>query len=181
MIRVRPASKADATRLAQLDATYTAGERALALERSGDAPELSFALRWRSGTAREENYGSFDEERVRGALALTDLFLVAEDGETVAGVLMVVVPTWTDAGEITDLVVDRGARRSGVGRTLVESATSWARQRELRGLWVEPGADNGGAIAFYLSLGFRVAGFNDRWNAVDTDERPTVFMYRELR
>jgi ribosomal protein S18 acetylase RimI-like enzyme len=48
---------------------------------------------------------------------------------------------------------------------------------------VEPRADNHAAISFYVSLGFRVAGFNDRVysNADDAEGRTTVFMHLELR
>jgi ribosomal protein S18 acetylase RimI-like enzyme len=118
----------------------------------------------------------------RRALDKTDLFLLAEDGGAVAGLLLVVVPAWTDAGEITDLVVDRRSRRRGGGRALVGAAAAWARGRGLRALWVEPRAENADAIAFYLALGFRVAGFNDRWHANDDDAagRPTLFLYLEL-
>jgi ribosomal protein S18 acetylase RimI-like enzyme len=179
-VRVRPATEADIPALTQLDATYTAGRRVLVLTRSGEPPELAFSFRWEPGEEREEIYATFTAERVRGALARVDRFLVAEVDGAIDGVLMVIVPSWTDAGEITDLVVDRRARRRGAGRALVGAAAAWARERGLRGLWAEPGADNDGAIAFYLSLGFRISGFNDRWNTVDTDARPTVYLYLGL-
>ncbi len=58
----------------------------------------------------------------------------------------------------------------------------WARERSLRALWVEPRADNAEAIGFYLSLGFRMSGFNDRLysNRDHEDGRPTLYMHREL-
>src|SRR6266516_3217888 len=122
-------------------------------------------------------------DRLRQALSTTDLALVAEvDGE-VAGLLILVVPEWTDAAEITDLAIDIAFRRLGAGRVLVEAAADWARGRGYRALWVEPRADNHAAISFYVSLGFRVSGFNDRLysNADHEDGKPTVYMHLELR
>ncbi len=41
--------------------------------------------------------------------------VVAEVDGAVVGLLMIIVPSWTDAGESTDLAVDRAARGSGEG------------------------------------------------------------------
>ncbi len=175
-VTVRPASDADLAMLAVIDVTVATG-RILSLERSGTAPELTFGLRWRAAAPGEESYDDLTAEGFRKALAKTDLFLLADvDGER-AGYLMVVLPHYTDAGEITDLAVHRALRRRGVGRCLVEAATAWARERNLRALWVEPRADNASAIEFYLSLGFRISGFNDRMYSNQDDERPTIFMH----
>jgi ribosomal protein S18 acetylase RimI-like enzyme len=59
---------------------------------------------------------------------------------------------------------------------------SWARERGLRSLWVEPRSDNAEAIEFYVAQGFRLSGFNDRMysNADHVDGRLTLFMHREL-
>jgi ribosomal protein S18 acetylase RimI-like enzyme len=177
-VTIRPPREADLQSLAAIDVAFETG-RILSLERSGTAPELTFGLRWQAAAPREESYDELTAERFRMALARTDLFLLADvDGER-AGYLMVVLPHYTDAGEITDLAVHRPLRGRGVGRCLVEAATAWARERELRALWVEPRADNASAIEFYLSLGFRISGFNDRMHSNQDDERPTIFMHLE--
>ena len=182
-LTIRTATEEDIGAVSKLDATYAAGQRVLSLSRSGTRPELTFSLRWHKGAPREALYGEYTDEGIRRALAKTDLFLVAVQGDAVAGLLMVVVPDWTDAGEITDLVVDRRSRRRGVGRALVHAAADWARERSLRALWVEPRAENADAIDFYTAIGFRVSGFNDRLhaNTDDAEGRPTILMYRELR
>jgi ribosomal protein S18 acetylase RimI-like enzyme len=181
MPTIRPATLADAPAISRVDTRYTVGRRLLSLETSGDAPELSYALRWRDGSPREADYGDYCEDSVEQALARTDLFLVAESAKTIVGLLMVIVPPWTNAGEITDLVVDRVSRRCGAGRALVAGAEAWARGRGLRALWVEPRGDFADAIEFYLALGFRLSGLNDRWTA--NDDAPggqTLYMYLEL-
>lgn len=103
------------------------------------------------------------------------------DGEP-CGLLMIVVPAWTDAAEITDLAVGRGQRRRGAGRALVDAAIAFGRGRALRAIWVEPRSDNASAIEFYLRLGFRISGFNDRMysNDDDADGKLTLLMYLEL-
>jgi ribosomal protein S18 acetylase RimI-like enzyme len=179
---VREATEGDVRALARLDATYVAGRRVLALDRTGAPPEATIAFRWRDGTPVEAVYGEYDEARLRRALGKADLFLVAEIDHAIAGLLIVIVPSWTDAGEITDLVVDRTLRERGAGRALVEAAAGWAQGRSLRALWVEPRADNADAIECYLSLGFRLSGFNDRMysNNDHEDGKPTLFMHLEL-
>jgi ribosomal protein S18 acetylase RimI-like enzyme len=53
--------------------------------------------------------------------------------------------------------------------------------RGLHAPWVEPRADNHAALSFYISLGFRLPGFNDRMYSDDDDGKPTVYMHLELR
>ena len=180
-IAVRPATDADLPALTRLDLTYSTA-RVLALERSGQPDEPAFAFRWRTGEPGTEVYAKYSAEQLRGALARADLFLTAEvDGEP-AGLLIVIKPPWTDAGEITDLAVHRPCRRRGAGRALVDAALEFARSNGLRALWVEPRSNIAGAIEFYLSLGFRLSGFNDRMysNHDHEDGRVTLLMYREL-
>ena len=180
-VTVRPATERDLAKLAGLDYTYPTG-RLLSLQRSGDAPELTFSFRWREAKPSEALYGDYTVESLRRALTRADLFIVAELDRHLAGLLMVLLPTYTDAGEITDFAVHRPLRRRGVGRALVDAAADWAKERKLRALWVEPRADNAEAIEFYLSLGFRISGFNDRMysNSDDEDGHPTFYLYREL-
>jgi GNAT superfamily N-acetyltransferase len=179
---IRPATAADFPALTRLDLTYPT-DRFLAIQRDGDAPEHTFSLSWRNRVpAPMAVYDTSTIDKLRNALARTDLFVVAENDAEVHGYLIVVVPTWTDAAEITDLAVDIACRREGAGRALIEAAADWARGRNLRSLWVEPRADNHAAISFYVSLGFRVAGFNDRMysNSGHEDGKQTVFMHLEL-
>ncbi len=163
-----------------MDLTYD-GSRVLALTRTGGDPEPTFAFAWRDRAPETALYNTYSEERLRGAVERVDLFLVAEIDAVVCGLLMIVAPSWTDAGEITDLAVDRAHRGSGAGRALVDAAVDFARSRNWRALWVEPRSDNAPAILFYLSLGFRISGFNDRMYSNDDDAggRTTLFMYRE--
>ena len=179
---IRTAVEADLPALTRLDLTYPT-DRYLALERAGDPPEHTFSLRWRNRVpAPMAVYDTPSLDKLRGALERADLFLLARcEGETI-GYLISVVPPWTDAAEITDLAVDIASRRLGAGRALVQAAEQWARELGHRSLWVEPRADNHAAISFYVSLGFRLSGFNDRMysNSDHEDGRPTIYMHLEL-
>lgn len=178
---IRPAAERDFEALAGMDLRYRAG-RVLRLTRSGEPPEHAFDLTWTARDAPPAVYAEYPIERLRRAMSRADAFFVAEVDGHPAGLLMIVIPPWTDAGEITDLAVDAGCRRRGAGRALVDAAMQFGRGRGLRGLWVEPRSDNADAIGFYVSLGFRLSGFNDRMYSSedDADGRLTLFMYREL-
>jgi ribosomal protein S18 acetylase RimI-like enzyme len=181
-LTIHTATEADLPALTRLDLTYPT-DRYLHLQRSGECPEHTFTLRWRNRIpAPMAVYDTLTLEKLHGALVKTDLFLVASDGAERIGYLMIVVPRWTDAAEITDLAVDIASRRTGAGRALIGAAEVWARERGYRSLWVEPRADNHAAISFYGALGFRVSGFNDRMYSNDDhrDGKPTIFMHLEL-
>ncbi len=188
LIAVRPAQPADFAAIEQFDLTYSTS-RYLAVDRSGNPPEHTFSLRWETrGDSPPAVYATPTRAGLTSAQQRAELFLVAEANRQPAGYLIVLVPDWvaqmpnTAAAEITDLAVDRSARRGGVGRALIDAASDWARGRSLRALWVEPRADNAAAIEFYLSLGFRISGFNDRRYANDDDEpgKPAIYMHLEL-
>ncbi len=181
-VRIRAATEADLPALTRLDLTYPT-DRFLAIDRSGDPPEHTFVLRWRNRLPTTMAvYDELSLQGLRRALSRADLFLVAESEGEVIGYLMIVVPSRTDAAEITDLAVDIASRRLGPGRALVLEALDCARQRSYRSLWVEPrGPTISAAILFYTSLGFRLSGFNDRMysNRDNEDGRPTVSMHFE--
>jgi ribosomal protein S18 acetylase RimI-like enzyme len=180
-VTVRRATDADFAAVSRFDLTYPAN-RYLHFERAGHAPEHRFSLRWREQDAPDENYATYSVERLQGAVTRADLFVVAEVDGRSAGLLMILLPSWTDAAEISDLAVDRPLRGRGAGTALVETAAGWARQRSKRALWVEPRANNAPAIEFYVRRGFRVSGFNERLysNADDAPGRQTLYIHLEL-
>jgi ribosomal protein S18 acetylase RimI-like enzyme len=177
---IRAATEGDLPALAALDLTYET-DRALVTERRGDGAEIDLSMRWAAIERRTLTYATYTEHWLRDVLGRADAFLVAEADGAIAGLLIVVKPRWTDAAEITDLAIGRTARRSGAGRALV-AAAALAQERGWRALWVEPRADNAGAIEFYLSLGFRLSGYNDRMYGNDDDRpgRTTLYMYLDV-
>ena len=59
-----------------------------------------------------------------------------------------------ERAEITDLGVQRGHRRRGIGRALAEAALAWVRERRVARVEVRVVAGNRGGQAFWLDLGF---------------------------
>lgn len=180
-IITRNARDGDLDALAALDATYETRE-VLALRRAGDGAVLRIDAEWRATEPRALTYSAYPAERLRGAMSKADCFFVAESGDELLGLLMIMLPAWTNAGEITDLLVGREHRRSGAGAALVGAATEFARGRSLRALWVEPRTNNAAAIRFYLRQGFRISGYNDRMysNGDDADGAVTLLMHLDV-
>lgn len=89
----------------------------------------------------------------RGDAAL----LVAEADGKVAGFVSVSEREhWSGERDayIGELVVRADVEGRGIGATLVDAASTWARQRELANLTLETGTANTRARAFYGRLGF---------------------------
>ena len=183
-IIVRDAIEADYEPFTKLDFTFTVGERYLALERSGDEPEFTYSMRWRTGTPRERVYSAYTVDDLHRLQKENDAFLVAEiDGALVGYEMLLLQPSHHGAVQMNDLAVAKSARRSGAGRALVEAAAAWARERGLRAVWSSPNGDAKDTIDFYLSVGFRISGVNDRWSTNTADTEPgqhTIYMYLEL-
>lgn len=87
-------------------------------------------------------------------------FLLAAvgDGDAPAGVCQLRYrhAIWfaTDDCWLEDLYVLEPARRSGLGRTLVEAAMARARERGCGRIGLDCSTDNAGALALYADLGF---------------------------
>lgn len=84
--------------------------------------------------------------------------LLAEDGPVAVGVASLGAPERTKiegAGELFGLWVAADRRGSGVARRLLEQAATAARQLGLKQLLYWVGTDNGRAVAFASSFGFR--------------------------
>lgn len=84
-------------------------------------------------------------------------YLVAEDKE---GRILGYAGFWgiLDQGDITNIAVGKDARRSGVGRLLLEKLIHLALLRGTAVLNLEVRASNIGAIALYEGYGFRQVG-----------------------
>jgi GNAT superfamily N-acetyltransferase len=180
-ITIRPATEDDFEALSGLDLSYPTSKY-LRVERSGNPPEHTFELRWAERQTSDTVYNAYPVDRLLAAESKLDLFLVAESDGAPVGLLMIILPSWTNSAEITDFAVDRPLRGQGVGRALLEAAIAWARQRNRIALWVEPRADDAPAIEFYLQMGFRLSGFNDHLysNADDEPGQQTLYMHLEL-
>ena len=99
----------------------------------------------------------WDETSVAGELENDlSLWLVAVDGETVAGY----VGSQSVMGEadMMNVAVDPRYRRQGIAETLIIQLISALKKREVYSLTLEVRASNDAAIAMYHKLGFEQVG-----------------------
>ena len=98
------------------------------------------------------------DERLRRVLEREDhAVLVAVEGPRVLGfvhALEFLTLASDPCALISGLVVDRAARRRGVGRRLVEGAETWARARGLSAMRLRSRVTRLEAHAFYEALGY---------------------------
>jgi ribosomal-protein-alanine N-acetyltransferase len=81
--------------------------------------------------------------------------LIAED-DAPAG--MILARAIAGEAEILTIAVAPGARRSGLGRALVEAVCGLAGQSGAQTLFLEVAVDNAAAIGLYTAAGFTAAG-----------------------
>ncbi len=87
--------------------------------------------------------------------------LVAETDEGIVGYLVLTLPPSLPAVRVERLVVAPAARRSGVGRLLLNAAVQWGRAYRYESLVAFCAARNDPAASFYLRWGLRFAGYSE--------------------
>jgi RimJ/RimL family protein N-acetyltransferase len=139
MIAIRPAEPADASDLVAL---------AAAVGREPGDWLLTTEV-WRSA-AEERRYLRAVRRHADAAV------FVAVDGEQVVGRLSVARDPHPASAHVADLglIVSASHRRRGIGRLLLETAVSWARDAGVRKLELHVFPWNGPAIRLYEGFGF---------------------------
>jgi ribosomal protein S18 acetylase RimI-like enzyme len=129
--------------------------------------------------------GDAELELIRSRLtAGKSLQLVADCSGEICGLLKVEPEQWRPVGRIWTILLDRRYRRQGLGRHLIEQATSWGRQHNLRALAAETQTNNVPACRFYHGMGFAPGGVDDRFYRYCQDPKASlevaVFWYLDL-
>ncbi|WP_020667647.1 GNAT family N-acetyltransferase [Amycolatopsis nigrescens] len=132
MPEIRPVRAADAPRLTGLLAQ-------LGYPSELDAVTSRLAGVLNSATQQVLVSVSADGSRIDGYLGVERRFLLEEDERV----------------EITGLVVDSAARRSGLGRTLVQAGEQWAVQQGLHTVVVRSNVVRPESHAFYAGIGYQ--------------------------
>jgi|SRR6185312_6886901 len=107
------------------------------------------------------------------------LTLLAREEERLAG-FMVLSRRWNGLAGIDDLAVERGFRRRGVARRLLDEAADWARAEALAGLFAETQTNNIDACRFYEASGFVLAGFDRLFYAATAHRAETALFWYKL-
>ena len=99
-------------------------------------------------------------------------FGVFNDDKLVGGIEFG-IETWKQNPRlyITLLWVDESHRRMGVAASLVNIAKERAKNENFRAVFVETWSRNEHAVAFYLSQGFKLIGFDSCWKSNEDAEK----------
>jgi [ribosomal protein S18]-alanine N-acetyltransferase len=93
------------------------------------------------------------------------MLLVAEDDVDchIKGMALMWVTEWNKTGYLVELAVGKQMMRKGIGSKLIQTLVERAKQDNLRSIIVETQIGRKEAIDFYMSQGFRMSGYSDRY------------------
>jgi len=83
-----------------------------------------------------------------------------QDSEHLLAVIETSVEEWSNRLRVTELWIDEAYRRKGIGTALMDIAVKRAKDEKRRVIMLETQSRNEAAIAFYLSYGFTLIGFD---------------------
>lgn len=106
-------------------------------------------------------------------------FGVFDDDKLVGGIEFGTEDAWKQYPRlfITLLWVDEGYRRMGLAASLVNKAKERAKNENLRAVFVSTWSRNEHAVAFYLSQGFKLIGFDSCWKSNEDAEKYEALLY----
>jgi ribosomal protein S18 acetylase RimI-like enzyme len=161
-IQIRPAVASDLTRLMALDHSITS-ESVWQLELRREIGQVTAMFREvrlpRSiSVAYPRNPFVLAEDWTKRSM----LYMALLDGEIV-GYASLLERGVDSAVYVTDLVVDVGYRRQGVGSALLAAVQDWAAARSLRQVILEMQSKNLPAIRFSQKFGYEFCGYNDHY------------------
>jgi len=82
------------------------------------------------------------------------------EGEQLVAVIETAVEEWSNRLRVTNLWIDKDYHRKGIGTVLMDIAVKRAKDEKRRAIILETQTCNENAIAFYLSYGFTLIGFD---------------------
>jgi ribosomal protein S18 acetylase RimI-like enzyme len=121
------------------------------------ASGFSFSLVKKRFDSEKEK--SFDDRLIEEWLENPQLFGAIENGKII-GYLELSHERWNNRMRISNILVEEGYRGRGIGKMLMNTAYKTAVEEKARMLILETQSCNEKAIAFYLSCGFTVVGFD---------------------
>ena len=165
-IVIRPVIPSDAPAIAQLWESLVVYHQKLDDALPGAAPNGS-------GRYTKRLLQHLDDQYTRA-------FVAEDDGKIVGFILGMVVDLLPDifaqepGGFLADIYVDTDYRRSGIGRSLVESLMQWFREHDVTHFDWHVAAHNADALAFWHSIGGREVMIRMRASLGDKNDRVAV-------
>ena len=108
------------------------------------------------------------------------LVLVAHADGRLVGLYDLDVTEWNNTGWLWNLLVDLGWRGQGLGRALFVRGLAWARQRNLRAIFIETQTNNVPACRFYHHMGCHLVSVHDEYytnHDIDAGEVAVLWSY----
>jgi ribosomal protein S18 acetylase RimI-like enzyme len=110
------------------------------------------------------NIPDWEVEELSDRLGKNDgLYLAVEDESKFIAFLDIPREHWRNTARISNLYVDQKFRRKGIGAELINRATTWAKEENIRAIWLETQSNNFPACQFYRSRGFELCGIDDHF------------------
>lgn len=164
--RIREMTLKDVPRLGEINPTFTS-ESILEAKRIEEGLGVTWQLRETPLAQSFDKGRGYDlsarelEEIKQRLKRRQGLHLVAEAEGRLVAFLEVEPQEWNRTAWVWNIFVDRDYRRRGVGRSLMERAIAWAKERGYRALCLETQTNNINACRFYQHLGFRLTGIRE--------------------
>lgn len=113
----------------------------------------------------------------------SEAYGILEDDKPIA-IMEIWHESWNNRLRVTNLWIDAAHRRTGLGHQLMDYAKQLAAERQHRAIVLETQSCNANAIAFYLSQGFMLGGFDAASYSNEDIEKKEVrieMLYRPSR
>ena len=185
-MRSTPLAEEHIPRLAEIRADYVS-DRCARVSRTGESPEVAFALRVEHLPTPFRSRGLSivrrrDREEIQSRIGSRSLQLVVEDSGRLIALLDSEVESWRRVLRVWNLLVDQEYRRQGIGTELMHRAEEFGIERHCRAISADAQATNWPALTFYSKMGFEICGVDDHFYTNRDLERKEValFLYREL-
>ncbi len=117
-----------------------------------------------------------EAEFVKAAQADNYIYLIAEHENQIIGYAGCVIAA--DEADITNIAVDDGARRLGIGTKLLRSLTEMTAARGVASIFLEVRQSNGPAQNLYFKTGFKKIGI--RKNFYQKPNEDAILMAKKL-
>lgn len=161
-IQVRPVTQADLPQLAEMDHGYST-DYVWQMDQREENGQTQVTFRTVRLPRPMRVAFPRDPARLLDDWNRHACFLVAEENAQLKGYVNLVLAPVPETGWITDYVVERRFRRTGVGSVLLAAAAQWAGANRLGRLILETQSKNYPAICFAQKHGLTFCGYNDRY------------------
>lgn len=167
---------ADAAALTRIDAGYSS-DVGLRVRRDGD----SFVLDEQPLNPAVSKQFPLDEVVAEPEPQWDAAFVAVLDG-VLCGFAATAYHGWNRRLQLCHLYVDRGCRRRGVARALVDAVLAAGRQTPAVHLWLETSNVNRPAVAAYRRLGFEIRGLDTTlYDGTGARGEVALYLTRALR